>query len=269
MKVSLKSRFPDVVIDFLFAVAVFAFGFTVGNSVYHPSYEQTEAKPGTADQRHKPEPFTLDWITEDGTVFFTAALAFIAIAQAGLFVWQLVYMRRGMRDSTLAAKAADLSARSAVALHLPLIRIRPDSLSHGDGIAGGSEYEECSIPGVKISNLGSTRAFPTEILYGWSIGDQLPPEPRYQYSDLFQPNYIIEPDPKITPYKRLTMAKSLEKGQWARITLGNYCWFYCMFVYDDFMDERRTHGFCWRWASRGGPGMEWIEERAPAYNRKT
>ena len=43
----------------------------------------------------------------------TCALAFVAFAQAGLFVWQLVLLRRSVRDTETAANAAAASAEAA------------------------------------------------------------------------------------------------------------------------------------------------------------
>jgi hypothetical protein len=45
--------------------------------------------------------------------WFTFMLFGIAVLQAGLFFWQLRYMRQGMRDAEIAAKAADDSAKVA------------------------------------------------------------------------------------------------------------------------------------------------------------
>jgi hypothetical protein len=49
----------------------------------------------------------------DRLAAFTIALFCVAIFQAGLFFWQLRYMRQGMRDAEMAAKAAQDSADAA------------------------------------------------------------------------------------------------------------------------------------------------------------
>jgi hypothetical protein len=48
----------------------------------------------------------------DRLALFTVLLFCVAVAQAGLFLWQLRYMRQGMRDSEMAAKAAQDSAEA-------------------------------------------------------------------------------------------------------------------------------------------------------------
>jgi hypothetical protein len=172
------------------------------------------------------------------------------------------------RSTRIAANAADLSARAAIGVKLPIIRIKPDSLSHEDGRRDGQDYEEVTVHHVILLNLGATKAFPTEILYGWTVGDQLPKEPSYRTSETFLPNFILEPDPQVTPKKRLTLGMPLEKGQWAKICGGNQLWFYCTLLYDDFMEEKHSHGFCWCWANTG-VGLGWRIETAAAYNQKT
>jgi hypothetical protein len=53
------------------------------------------------------------WLTKDAAGFFTFLLVVIGGFQLGLFYWQLRYMREGMEDATLAAKAATKQARIA------------------------------------------------------------------------------------------------------------------------------------------------------------
>jgi hypothetical protein len=72
--------------------------------------------------------------------WFTGALACIALLQAGLFVWQLLFMRRGLSDSEKAADAARISAdasrmgvevaqRGMIAQHRAYVSVMAYSLS--------------------------------------------------------------------------------------------------------------------------------------------
>jgi hypothetical protein len=60
----------------------------------------------------------------------------------------------------------------------------------------------------------------------------------------------------------------LKDGDWSKICRGNYIWFYCEIIYEDFMDERHSHGFCWRWQS-DGQSLVWRVDGTHSYNRKT
>jgi hypothetical protein len=104
------------------------------------------------------------------------------------------------------------------------------------------------------------------VLYGWAIGEELPPEPKYQFISAFDIHSIIVPNGTAF-IKNLSGVKLLQAGEWSRICAGNYLWFYCCIIYDDFMDETRSHGFCWKWASTG-MGVDWRVEKAAAYNKK-
>lgn len=53
------------------------------------------------------------WFTKDAAGFFTFWLVVVGGLQLGLFYWQLRYMREGMADATIAAKAATKSADAA------------------------------------------------------------------------------------------------------------------------------------------------------------
>jgi hypothetical protein len=203
----------------------------------------------------------------DRLALFTVLLFCVAVLQAGLFVWQLLYMRTGIKDASIAANAANLSARATVALQLPIITISPDSIMHGDTIAGGQPSEDCGVPSVIIGNRGATAAMPIETLYGYIVGEELPKTPSYQYLERFLPGTIIDTPPKLTR-QTLTLRCQLSSGQWAKICGGNSFWFYCLLRYEDFMEEERSVGFCWRW-SNTGMGLAWKAEKIPAYNRKT
>jgi hypothetical protein len=191
---------------------------------------------------------------------FTAVLAVstIALWQSNEKMWAV---------TKIAADAADRSARASISLQLPIIRIAPDKLGHGETKMGRHIIEEVSVANVVISNLGATKAFPTELLYGWVIGDTLPDEPRYTWIDRFPVNLILEANPNITPFKRLNGAAPIQPDDWTKICAGNYLWFFCSLLYEDFMAEKHSHGFCWRWTNTGG-GMGWRAEDRPSYNRK-
>ena len=82
-----------------------------------PSEEQT--KKEDAEKHEKSEidrklAFETQRIADytDRLALFTVFLFCVAVSQAGLFVWQLFYMRRGMDDAKLAAEAAKAAAEA-------------------------------------------------------------------------------------------------------------------------------------------------------------
>jgi hypothetical protein len=258
----MKRLNPDILIGLLLA-SLFWVGVFVWQSSQPPNRasETSQHCEGTKSECAKAA-------TDERIADYTWWLALLTGALVTVSAVQGYFLLRSDKTARIAANAADRSARAAIALQLPVIRIVPNALSQGDGLADGKPYENCSVHFVTISNLGTTKAFPKEILYGWTVGNDLPSEPSYQWIDSFLPNYFIEPDPKITPRKFLVGTKMLEPGQRTEISKGNYLWFYCALLYDDFMGEAHSHGFCWRW-SYTGHGLGWRIDGTPAYNRKT
>jgi len=110
MLIKARFRFPEVVLGFLLAIAIFAMGVTFQSAPHQPSDHSADQRSAKVQDTHNPEPFTLDWLTADGTVFFTAVLAFIAGIQAGLFIWQLTLIRKTLGPAEKAAAAAQSAA---------------------------------------------------------------------------------------------------------------------------------------------------------------
>jgi hypothetical protein len=193
--------------------------------------------------------------------------------QFGLLSESAAAQSRDMQESIGVAKqsadAAILSARAAISIHLPIIRIEPNPLGWGDNTIGGTIRAYCNVHAVTFVNRGATKTFPIELRYGFTVGGQLPPEPHYQFADRFLPNVIFEPDPRKSEVKNLSGDAAIETTDWPLICTGaKEVWFYCVLTFEDFMETRHDASFCWQWKSTGS-GMAWRPDRTPTYNRKT
>ncbi len=204
---------------------------------------------------------------DDPVAFYTFILSIFTALLALVSVFQIGFLMSADKTARLAAQAADLSARSAIGLQLPIIRMRPGNLSHGHSVLEGKTREVCAVSYVNVVNIGATKAFPQEVVYGWTVGSKLPRKPRYTSGDKFPINYILNTDADET-IKNLTGDLQLKEGEWEEIREGNHFWFYCKIIYEDFMGETRSHGFCWRWANVG-MGLEWRIDDTKAYNQRT
>jgi hypothetical protein len=100
-------RFPEVLLGFLLAVAMFGVGMALQSSL-----QPTSTVLARAD--HKPGPFSWDSVMGDATAFFTGALVIVAIAQAVLFIWQLSLVKRSLGPAEEAANAAKLNAEAVM-----------------------------------------------------------------------------------------------------------------------------------------------------------
>lgn len=93
-----RFRTPELFLGRFLTIAVFAIGmlFESRHTLSNPNPTQ---KSDSGNEAHiEPSSFG-DWITHDASGFFTAWLVVVGFGQAGLFVWQLFYMRRGMNDA--------------------------------------------------------------------------------------------------------------------------------------------------------------------------
>ncbi len=198
---------------------------------------------------------------------FSLAVALVAIGQAGLFIWQLRYMRQGMNDATIAANAAALGARAAVAIELPIIRVAPEKASYGEGIEFGVRTEYLYLQRMLYTNGGRTKAFPIAIEFGWTVGDDLPAEPVYKHTKTFGIDYTLRPD--VPDFDDMDVAMDLPNSCYDQIRSGaTKMWLYCRFTYLDFMQTKRDAGFCWL-RHEGLGGGRFLIDATPAYNRKT
>jgi len=202
----------------------------------------------------------------EGVKITDKLLVVLTVLLVGVGAFQAFYLLGTLKATAVAANAAALSARAAIALQLPIIRVDPDSLGHGESTSGQEIIEDCYVHSVSISNLGDTKAFPKEVLFGWTAGETLPEKPRYKSVARFPHNCILKPN-QTGLSQPLPGSLILKEGQWSKICGGNYLWFYCAILYEDFMGETRSHGFCWRW-SNTGIGLGWRVEKAAAYNKK-
>jgi hypothetical protein len=196
----------------------------------------------------------------------TGCLFAIAVIQAGFFFWQLRYMRKGMEDAAIAANAAALSARAAIALELPIITAEPDGFSWGNSRRVGDEMliDSFGIERVRFFNSGRTAAVLLEIAFGYTIGNHLPSEPSYTLTKPFSIGCLLQSEP---------FSKAINEFEFD-VPAGTYnefrasstkIWFYCNLIYLDFMQTRHEAAFCWE--KNPGSGS-FRDDPAPAYNRK-
>jgi hypothetical protein len=257
----IKFRIPEIVLGVLLTVAVFAMGYVAASSVPPPSQQientdhQQAANEGAERTAEKQIAYYTKWLA-----WFTGAL----VAVSGI---QGYFLLRADNTARLAANAADLSARAAVAIELPIIRIDPDNGSFGVRQEFGIRTEELLIQHVGFKNDGRTKAFPIEVAFGWTVGDTLPANPVYRHTKPFGVDSIIGPD--ILQVDNVNLCIDLPDGGYDQLRSGSTnFWFYCRFAYLDFMQTRHEAGFCWS-RFEGIGGGRFVRDETPAYNRRT
>jgi len=206
-----------------------------------------------------------DFIKENNAAIAAISTAIIAIFTTifGLFTISLA------KSTRIAAEAAILSARTAIAIELPIIRAGPQELGYGYVQDEAGRRQQVSINKLFISNLGKTKAFPIEVQIGCAIGRSLPKTPIYRFTKSFPVSAILEPDQRGVEVSLSEFEFEAPPDIYNLLRdRSTNLWFYCNLVYIDFMQMRHEAGFCWKSHETTGVGA-FFEDPTPAYNRKT
>jgi hypothetical protein len=261
----MKFRIPEIFLGVFLAVAIFAMGFLFASSVFPPN-----AKPETAAQEHSKQEASKA-STDERIAEYTWWLAVLTGGLVFVAVGQGVFIARSDKTARIAATAADLSARAAVAIELPVIRAAPHNFAYGSSMDGDNpRIDWCVLAYVNFLNVGRTQAFPIELRCGWTVGDKLPDVPAYTGTKAFPIDLIFKPNDEEPDRMRINdFDLKFEPGVCDKVRSNTASlWFYCSLVYLDFMQTRHEAGFCWQRHEITGGGV-FLPDATPAYNQKT
>ncbi|TPK92660.1 hypothetical protein FJ934_20495 [Mesorhizobium sp. B2-4-12] len=168
------------------------------------------------------------------------------------------------------AIAAELSAKAAIGVELPIFAINVEGFGYGSSLnADGTRNPWCTNNRLMLFNLGRTQAFPLELACGWAAGADLPMPPIYAFRKEFLAGTIIKPDRKVPAVVHISECAFEHPSVTREIILAEEAklWFYCSLVYLDFMQTRHEARFCWRRDEI--TGGRFLPDPTPAYNQKT
>lgn len=195
----------------------------------------------------------------------TAIMGIATIALAVLAFDQGRTLKASIAVSDRAARAAEMNARAAIGMELPVLRCLPGSLGSAT-VSNASMWQVMSGPPLALFNTvtelrfvnnGRTPAFPVLVELGWELAAELSGGPNYCWALNVEPGSVIKADGlfEFHPSKfviELTQGRLLELRK-RQTTL----WIFGRMVYQDFMDQTHSIGFCWRWTP--------YSERSEAY----
>jgi hypothetical protein len=245
-------------------------GFAVGGSfvaayqITLPQHETSaEAEQGSANQNTKEK-------SEDAlaryTFWLTICTGVMAFATIALGIATIGLYATGEKQIEVALKianAADLSARAAIGVELPVIIIGTPELwgsNHqgggGVGISGIPRgYIYFKILHIAVGNGGRTPGFPSEISLGYQIGEKISDIPNYSWSRPISTANTLRPD-KTLNLDCSDFFISVTADQSAQLSAGtHHLWCYGAIVYSDFLGNRHEHGFLWVWGRPHGMGQ--------------
>jgi hypothetical protein len=264
----LKRLNPQISVGFVVASLFWIAVLGWQSSYSFPENEKQRCYEEAKKSGHKNEECKTFWerTTSDPVAFFTFTLTVVTLALGAISVRQFYYLRRADETARIAANAADLSARAAIAVQLPVVRVEPVGFGWGRSQEGDNpETEYFGLQCFDLTNLGRTDAFPVEIRWGWFVGDKLPDIPIYVHRKRFEIDAILRPEKRIVIYVT-GFEMLIEPGDTARIVRNNITlWLYSRVVYLDFMQTRHEADFCWKRLETFGGGRL-VLDATPAYN---
>jgi hypothetical protein len=263
----LKKLNPELVLGILLASVFWAGVLFWQSSPPNHASEASQTCQGTKSECAKAT-------TDERIADYTWWLAVLTAALVTVSAGQGYFVLRSDKTARLAATAADLSARAAIAIELPIIRADPVEFGFGisrDIMNDGPEIEieYFSFECFDFANLGRTKAFPMKVRWGWTVGKSLPDIPTYRLSKSFETDAILEPGPN----QRMQLSirgysMVIPPGATANLKSNDTTlWLYCSVTYLDFMQAEHEAGFCWQLPYFSSSRLFAVS--TPAYNRKT
>jgi hypothetical protein len=263
-----KFRIPEIVLGVLLTVAVFAAGYIAASPVPPPNQQIEAAGHPQATNEGA------DHAAEKQIAYYTKWLAWFTAALVAVSGIQGYFLLRADKTARIAANAADLSAKAAVGIQLPIIRLfaskfvisdKPDALG-GTIVPNPIDYKtEYARPySMTFKNIGRSAAYPTEFGFGWTH-TELPAEPVYANAFSCDPGQIIAEDGDFTPTESIVVHLTDEIR--AAIKAGKILRVFAYIKYTDFLESPHETRYCWRLNGRNGLVRE--HEAPAAYTRKT
>lgn len=208
-----------------------------------------------------------EWISSIGT-----AIAALATIPLWIVSWRAANAARRSAD------AADLSARAAIWIELPLITGELSNLIHRtepvpvDAPYGGQVIYDipdqyAGLTTLELHNYGRSVARLELVRAGYHIGPSLPPQPIYSREYPCDQNMVVPPGEG----EMIDLAFTVEVHPDQRPALMNNeiaIWFYAEVIFRDYLDDLRKSGLAWKYSQLGGGGAYHflpITGEAPAF----
>lgn len=257
-------------------------GLTLSPPFYQPKHQTTAEQHSTVKVGENHDKVQALWVPTDSVGLYTLVLAAFTGLLVGVSVFQGVMLLRAEKTTRIAANAADLSARAAIAIELPILRVRGSQIELADIDEGtdlngpyasvlleGLPRQHSVVSDIEIKNFGRTHAFPIHVDLGFSVGE-LPKEPAYIQTSRRPGGAVIEPNEptRMEVHFGIHLTPEQVLAVQAEETI---LWLYFSVAYRDFMNTRHDARFCYYWGRPDGVGIYYFAEGAPpeAYTRHT
>jgi hypothetical protein len=285
----MKFRTPELFLGVLLAVAVFAMGMLFASSPFlqSQSHEQVASTQHQAEGK-KPEGRENTqslWVPSDSVGLYTLVLAIFTLLLVFVSGAQGYFLLRADKTARITAEAADLSAKAAIGLQLPIVRADVPHLlfykkdPNAPNPRPDQPDVEYRMQRIIYNNRGKSIAYPKEYGVCWLLTphepvkkDTLPEEPAYDWTNLVNSDVTFAETFTADFFDTFRLWPSIDQHK--AIMSGAITLRLCAYLkYLDFLDRPHEARFCWRYnlSSRGkrDSGL-YPDDRVPdSYIRKT
>jgi hypothetical protein len=235
-----------------------------------PTQQQAPAENAPKEPKDKGGESIWQRTISDPVALYTGVLTIFTgiLGVSTILLWWET--RKGGEVSRRLAIAAELSAKAAIGVELPIFTVTVEGFGYGSSLeSDGTSNPWCTNNRLALFNLGRTQAFPLELACGWAAGADMPIPPTYEFRKEFLPGTIIDPERGGSGQMYINECVFEHPSATREIILAGETklWFYCSLIYLDFMQTRHEARFCWRRDETGGG--RYVPDPTPAYNQKT
>ena len=236
--------------------------FSFGERFLAPIQEQTRTQ---TTYYAASEPYVWGrkfWCEVNASDYFIALFTLVLAAVTGFLWWSTHKLwlagEEQIAAATTAADAANLSARAAVAIHLPVILAAtpelisvqnppPETGTYGGTILDTVPTQYTAFNDLIFGNEGNGHAYPTRISLGWCIAYDLPEQPIF-HKQIDSPRDSIIRSGKSAVTGTGNICIEASPDQIAQLASANaFIWIYGKLEYLDFLKEPNEAWFFWRW----------------------
>jgi hypothetical protein len=281
-----RFRTPELFLGCFLTVAVFAAGmlFVPAFSQREQSNQQQQSANAT---NHEAAPNSTDERLANYTWWLAVLTGVLAASTVGLWIgsWRSgVKQSRDMIASInvadRAAKAAELNAKAAINVELPVVALDTMRLYRTAGVTGNvvGHPGELTEPRITFKNHGRTAAELIALCVEWAVENKLPEIPIYKTSFPYVPGTFLVPDGAFPAALNNYVIRLKPDEITATEEESKHLWVFGYLDYRDFIGNPHQMRFCAKWQPYGPTradgtrlalGFVYDSETPPEYSRKT
>jgi hypothetical protein len=227
----------------------------------HPPHENAisaaQSHAANAPQQQQPaktlgERFTIIWnrTWDDPVAFYTFVLSIFTGLLAIVSAIQIGFLIRSDKTARIAAEAASLNAKAAVAVELPILAPISIALHREPGVIGRVDMPgPISTLRINFKNWGRTHAELISQYVEWLVAAKLPEIPIYKTELAFPPGTFVESGKNLRDAPQDFIINIQPDEVEAIAKEEKFLWVYGYLSFNDFLGNPHQHRWCASWGA--------------------